>query len=277
MTQDVTALPDAPKAQANEVLPLDFEGSRARFARDGFVIFKGLVDRAKLAHLRLRILEEFEAARASGQLFGGSRGGGLVSGHLNCFPGAESRFVYETLEQYGVIEFVRGLWQTPLGSPNVGCNLNLPGSTPQNYHIDGYFSTAFPIVNVAAVDTTLVNGAMGVLERTHQRDYKYWKLVVSRPSALRVPLAQGDVLVRTSVLWHRGMPNHSREPRPMLAYTWEEGGSKLEDPFSVSDGKIAFFPNRYATDFRGRLRERAFATAPRLGAAFRFVNSLLRE
>jgi hypothetical protein len=90
-------------------------------------------------------------------------------------------------------------------------------------------------------------------------------------------MKQGDVVIRTSVLWHRGMPNFSGMARPMLAFTWEDGGSSRLDPYQVDDGHIAFYPNRYGTAWPDRLRERAFAMAPRVGTAYCTVRSLFKS
>ena len=90
-----------------------------------------------------------------------------------------------------------------------------------------------------------------------------------------MPLAPGDALIRISTLWHRGMPNRTATPRPMLAFTWEDGGSKLDDPYAVHDGKITFLPNRYGNDWKSRLREHAFAVSPRLGTAYLAVRSFV--
>jgi hypothetical protein len=70
------------------------------------------------------------------------------------------------------------------------------------------------------------------------------------------------------------MPNRSGKPRPMLAFTWEDGGSSLADPYQIHDGHIAFLPNRYRTDLTSRIRERAFVALPTLGTAYRAVRSL---
>lgn len=257
-----------PSSKAMHTLTSDLKQS---FTDNGYLTFRGVVDKLRLAELRREILGEFERAKTSGQLFSG---GGTLSGHLNCFPGATSRFVYETLREQGIVDIVQALSPAPLRAPNVGCNLNLPGSSAQNDHADGYAAQAFMIVNIAAVDTDLTNGAMEILGRTHGRDYKYWQVLLQRPGRLRPCLKQGDVLIRTSTLWHRGMPNLSRDPRPMLALTWENGGSSHEDPYQVGGGGIAFFPNRYTTDWAGRLRERAFVAAPRAATALRAVRSL---
>jgi hypothetical protein len=70
------------------------------------------------------------------------------------------------------------------------------------------------------------------------------------------------------------MPNYSAAPRPMLAFTWEDGGTTLADPYAVHDGRITFLPNRYRPSWQGKLVERAFVAAPRLGSAYRAARSL---
>ena len=100
---------------------------------------------------------------------------------------------------------------------------------------------------------------------THLREYKYWQYALSGKPAIRMRMSAGDVIVRSSLLWHRGMPNKSNAIRPMLAFTWENGGSDLADPYTAHGGKITFLTNRYAQNLSGRLRERAFASLPALG------------
>jgi hypothetical protein len=89
-------------------------------------------------------------------------------------------------------------------------------------------------------------------------------------------MSAGDVIVRLSSLWHRGMPNKSKAIRPMLAFTWEDGGSELADPYTAHGGKIALLSNRYAQNLSGRLRERAFASLPALGKGYLFIRSVVR-
>jgi len=244
---------------------------RERFAADGYVLFENIVERAALADLSEGIIDQWRADVARGAMFAG---GGNVSGHLNCFPGEASRFVYDTLEARGIFDVVAGLSTQPLRKPNIGCNLNLPGSNPQNEHVDGYAATPFLVVNVAAVDTDLINGAMEIIPGTHRREFKYWEIALRRGDRRRVTMKRGDALLRTSTLWHRGMPNRSTNPRPMLAFTWEDGGSLLQDPYAVHQGRITFLPNRYSTNWKGRLVERAFVAAPRLGTVYRAARSL---
>jgi hypothetical protein len=133
------------------------------------------------------------------------------------------------------------------------------------------------ICNIAVVDTVIANGAIDVIPGTHKKFYPFWRFAVERPyrHARRLPMTQGDVLLRTSNLWHRGMPNQTAIARPMMALTWEDGGSTVKDSFAVEGGKITFRPNWYRPNALGRLRERTFIAAPITYSAYRFVRSLV--
>ncbi|HEX3773292.1 MAG TPA: hypothetical protein VHV51_02450, partial [Polyangiaceae bacterium] len=91
--------------------------------------------------------------------------------------------------------------------------------------------------------------------------------------AKRLPMNQGDVLVRTSKLWHRGMPNKASVPRPMLAFTFGEKNVQDGAAFTDKGGKIGFDPNWFNPNWLGRVRERTFVTAPLSYSAYRFVTS----
>jgi ectoine hydroxylase-related dioxygenase (phytanoyl-CoA dioxygenase family) len=253
-------------------VPHDLAKLRRDYEEAGYLVFRNVIPKPLLAHLRARLIEEFDAVKKSGGLF---TGGGAISGHLNCFPGIESKPVLQAVEDAGIVHIVRSLFPKATRSPNVGCNMNLPGSVAQHYHADGLFVEEFPIINVAVVDTTVENGAIDVLPGTHKRFYKFWEYAVGREykKTTRLPLAQGDVLVRGSNLWHRGMPNFTKVPRPMVAFTWEHGGT-AEDGFAKNGGKIQFLPNWYGTDFFGLLRERTFVKVPLSYSAYRFAKSI---
>jgi hypothetical protein len=246
---------------------------RRSFSEQGYAIARSVVSRERLSGLRARIVEEFEAGKKSGKLFSG---GGGISGHLNCFPGEESRFVYEAIEGHGILGLITTILGGPPGKLNVGGNLNIPGSVVQHYHVDSPFLEGYMIVNVAVVDTDLVNGAIEVAPGTHRHFYKYWQFALERPRGVRLSLSQGDVLVRTSNLWHRGMPNRSDAARPMVAFTFGDVRAQTPegDPFRVNDGKILFYPNWYRPNLLGRIRERTFVTVPITYSVYRFARSL---
>ena len=260
--------------KASPLTAAEKEDLKQAFARDGYFVIRNVVSPERLAELHKSLEQEFEAQSKSGALFSG---GGLKSGHLNCFPGAGARFVYDTLQERGIIDLIKELDPRVVRMPNVGCNFNLPGSHTQHYHLDRPFTRDFMIANVAVVDSTIENGAMEAIPGTHKRFYKYTQFVLEGVArkAVRVPLKRGDVLVRTSNVWHRGTANRTKVPRPMLAMTWEDGGNNLADPFAADGGKIKFLPNWFKPTRAGRIREELFVKVPVTYSALRFARSLV--
>ncbi len=246
---------------------------RREYVENGYFVLRGVVDPDLLAGLHQALAREFDRASREDGLFSG---GGLISGHLNCFPGEGTRAVYESLLNQGIVDFLKELDPRILRLPNVGCNFNLPGSHTQHWHTDYPFTRDFMIVNVTLVDTNTENGATDIIPATHKKFYKYTRFVLERVArnSMRVETKRGDVVVRNANLWHRGMTNLTRVPRPMLAFTWEDGGSKNPDPFRVNDGKIRFLPNWFKPTRAGRIRERVFVRAPFVYSALRFGRSL---
>lgn len=261
------------RGSAAPVATIDRDRLKKAFAEDGYLIFPGVVSPELLRTLHQRLSDAFEESKRSGQLFAG---GGTISGHLNCSPGEAARFAYEALEAHGIIDLVKELFPKATRLPNVGCNFNLPHSVAQHYHADRNFLDYFMIANVAVVDTSIENGAIDMIPGTHRKFYKFWRFAMERASrgSKRIEMKQGDVLIRTSNVWHRGMPNFTDAPRPMLAFTWEDGGSTKPDPFKAEDGKIVFRTNWYQPTTLGRIRERTFVMAPITYSAYRFVTSL---
>ena len=204
---------------------------------DGYIVIPGVVSTDRLAAFTDELLEAFDRQSKQGLPF---KGGGLVSGHLNCFPGEGSRFVYDELSERGVIDLVRSYRPDIVEAVRATLNLNLPGSVAQHYHFDDAYLKEFLICNTAVVDTDVTNGAIDVLPGTNREFYKVWRYALERKYRLttRVPLHRGDVLVRKSTLWHRGMPNRSSTPRPMMAITFGEIQHKVADPFAMTRGEI---------------------------------------
>ncbi|MET0143881.1 MAG: phytanoyl-CoA dioxygenase family protein [Ilumatobacteraceae bacterium] len=242
---------------------------------DGFVVFRDVVSTEKLDGLATALFDEFDRATVAGELF---EGGGFLSGHLNCYPGEAARFVWDEISDFGIVDLVRQVRPDIVDSVRATLNFNLPGSVAQHYHTDGVYLKDFLICNVAVVDTSLENGAIDVLPGTNREFYKFWRYAAERKYRLttRVPLNQGDVILRKSTLWHRGMPNNTTTPRPMMAITFGEveDTDRTADPFAAYDGKILFYPNWYNTSKLGQLRERVFVTAPISYSAYRFARSL---
>jgi hypothetical protein len=88
-------------------------------------------------------------------------------------------------------------------------------------------------------------------------------------------MAQGDVLLRKSTLWHRGMPNRTTSPRPMMSVTFGETSAPNEDPFEGNGNGIVFYPNWYRPGRAGSLRERIEVAVPITRSTVRFARSLI--
>jgi Phytanoyl-CoA dioxygenase (PhyH) len=267
---------NAAGGQGSGVLPrptVDAYEFGRRLDDDGFVVFRDVVSKDRLAQFGRLVVEEFDRALAANELF---EGGGFRSGHLNCYPGAPARFVYDELAGAGIVDLVRAVRPDIVDSVRATMNLNLPGSVAQHYHMDGLYTHEFLICNVAVVDTDLANGAIDVLPGTNRHFYRFWRYAVEKKYRLstRVPMARGDVIVRKSTLWHRGMPNRTNAPRPMMAITFGEMDPTEPDPFMVNGGSVEFYPNWFSTSRLGQLRERTFVAAPVTYSAYRFVRSL---
>ena len=253
---------------------IDADEFRRALDEDGYVVIRDVVSKDRLSELATNLDAEYERLRAAGDMF---EGGGSLSGHLNCFPGEQSRFAWDDITAAGIPDLVRAVRPDIADSVRVTANFNLPGSVAQHYHMDGLYVGEFLICNIAVVDTDLRNGAIDVLPGTNRQFWKFWRYAVHRlyKRSTRVPLRQGDVVVRKSTLWHRGMPNLSSSPRPMMAITFGEMEPEGPDPFMQNDGKPEFFPNWYNTGRLGQLREKTFVKAPVTYSAWRFARSLV--
>lgn len=247
----------------------DIAELRRGLDEDGYAVIRGVVSRDRVAEFNDAVLAEYERAEKFA-------GGGSYSGHLNCFPGEHSRFFYDEISAAGLVDAISAIRPSSPNDIRATLNFNLPGSVKQHYHIDGLYTDEFLICNVAVVDTDLVNGAIDVLPGTHRQFLKFWKYAIQRKYRLttRIPMQRGDVLVRKSTVWHRGMPNRSSTPRPMMSLTFGEQCAPEGDPFVVHDGKMFFYANWFSTTRLGRLRERVFVAAPLSYSAFRFAKSL---
>jgi hypothetical protein len=157
------------------------------YRENGYLVLRNVVSPEQLANLQVRVFEEFKNQKSSGSLIAG---GGTLAGHVNCFPGEDARQIYAELVEKGVIGLVKELFPQAERLPNVGCNLNLPGSVAQHYHTDSSFTGEFIICNIGVVDTDLANGAIDVLPGTHKRFYKFWQYALQRlyKRTTRVPL-----------------------------------------------------------------------------------------
>lgn len=124
-------------------------------------------------------------------------------------------------------------------------NTAMPGSEYQHVHSDT--ASLFPeqdltlpphalVVNFPLADFTLENGPLEVWPGTHRipeslRKPSRIEAATRSVEPEQVLLCAGDVLIRDIRMWHRGTPNQTTTPRPMLALvyfrSWYEATPKL--------------------------------------------------
>ena len=113
-------------------------------------------------------------------------------------------------------------------------NTNCPGSVHQRLHMDGRHATApgepiaptsSLVVDIPPVATHAGNGAIELWPGSHRVGvYGDSRVAPAQEEARRCERAPisphteiGDVLIRDTRLWHRGVPNRSARPRHMIA------------------------------------------------------------
>ncbi len=254
---------------------VEIKKAYSELSKKGYTVITDLIPKKQLAQLNESLQKEFLREKLSNELF---KGGGRLAGHLNCFPGRASEDIFKNLIQSGANKIVDMIDETWMNKLTVGTNFNLPGSVIQHYHFDGIFQDQYLIVNVALVDTNNRNGAIELAPRTHKEFLRFWQFVAKGLpfKGLRIPLNQGDVLIRYSTLWHRGMPNKTKNARPMLAFTLGERNA-VQNPFMKNNGNPKFFNNWYMTHRLGRIREFCYIKIPFFQTIFRILRSLLSD
>jgi hypothetical protein len=236
----------------------------------GFAILEGVVSREPLEELHLRLLDAYRTSPRFA-------GGGSILGHLNCFPGESARFIYDELRECGLVEAIIASRPGKFNDMFARVNWNLPRSSAQHWHMDGTFVNQFIICNVAIVDTDRTNGPTEVIPASHHEFCPYWRFVAERRSRFSIPveLRRGDVMVRTSTLWHRGTANRSGAVRPMMSLSFGEKEAGPEDPFGIDGGAITFYPNWYSNASRADVyRERLEKALPITRSVGRLAKSL---
>jgi hypothetical protein len=232
---------------------VDFDSTNATrsLLNDGFVVLKAAVDVKHIDKLRGRMLVDLEKIKAMKTL-----PENFVKGHLQQDPPPDVELLFDDLlANPRVVQVLKPI----LGDGMKLCvytgNTNLPGTAAQPVHPDFYqlwprLSMAHPgygyIINVPLVDTSAHNGSIELWPGTHtdtaqgmaggnlridEADMQRWR---DKRPPLQPTMMKGDILVRDCRLWHRGMPNNSTEPRPMIGMIvwagWYASGEHLVMP-----------------------------------------------
>ena len=244
------------------------------YVAQGYLVLRGVIDPALCESFGQAVLEDYAGLAGHREVLAGT-----LAGHLNFSMGPQGRELLALVEAAGIPALLEQLAGEPLALAQAAGNLNLPGSSHQNYHIDGAFERRSMIVNLCLTATGALNGATALVPGSHRSKLSYWQFrrLGRAAQAVSPELAPGDVLIRPSNLWHRGTPNRSAIPRPMAAFVWTppawlggyDAARELAQPLRFAGNK---FYGRFA-----RLKEVVAVRLPWLDEAVRLGRSWLGE
>jgi hypothetical protein len=162
--------------------------------------------------------------------------------HFLPMPFAPPCFAPDFFFDNEVLSIVRGVMDETVVADQWGCDVPLRGSDYQGAHVDyrrPLFSEApdlplppvLLVVSFALVPITIENGPIEIAPGTHRMSRKDALEIGMQP----VPLEIGDVLIRHPWALHRGSPNRTDTPRPLVSirYTrpWYADGSREVESF----------------------------------------------
>lgn len=200
--------------------------------------------------------------------------GGLEQLNKKAFGKNHIGFFPPLLPPFSNVEFVAHPLLVPLlekllGADFICCfyhtNTAFPGSEYQPIHRDHppLFSTALPVphppthivLNIPLCDFTEENGSTEVWPGTHllvdtvPEEGKQLEERALFLASLRMNLPVGSAALRDLRTWHRGTPNRSPKPRPMLAIVYQRATTHAE-PVSIPQSTWDSWPERVRQIFR---------------------------
>jgi ectoine hydroxylase-related dioxygenase (phytanoyl-CoA dioxygenase family) len=218
--------------------------------KDGYVILNDLIDPAILAPIRDRMLSDVAKILARDDIpFNFNRGN--IQQDPPPFPPYLSR---EVMCNDIVIAVTQSILGKGLKNGMYSGNTALPHSTGrQPVHADmgqlwPNLESAHPayalVINVLPVDVSPENGSTEIWPGSHletsvilqdeEIKVEEEKLAEQRKTApgFQYSARAGSVVIRDIRMWHAGMPNHTDQPRPMIAMihyvSWWSGLTPLE-------------------------------------------------
>jgi ectoine hydroxylase-related dioxygenase (phytanoyl-CoA dioxygenase family) len=204
---------------------LDLEKTVAELNDQGFCVLRAHFDPRLLHVCRDAIsptLEDYLRANAANS----NRG---VQRHFMAMPWDSGCYAPEFFFDPDVLAIVRALMDDRVVADQWGCDVPLKGSEYQQFHAD-YQRPLFPerpelqlppymlTVSFGLVNINADNGAIEIAPRTHciPRSEALQQIASGGVTPRIICLETGDVLLRHPWTLHRGTPNRTDVPRPLV-------------------------------------------------------------
>ena len=254
--------------QSGKMQPEHLNAAIKALQEDGFVVLNDVVDRSHLEMLQDRMLEDVQMIlKRDDAPFN------FNTGNVQQQPPPFPPYLFrDVLLNDMVIAVTKAMLGPGVKNSYYSGNTSLPGGQQQPVHPDvgqlwPNLKTATPafgfVVNVPVVDMSPQNGSTQLWPGTHldttisveQGDIKVPEEVLSKRQEIAPPIQPsircGGVLIRDIRLWHRGMPNLTDSPRPMIAMIHWIGWWNNDEPVPFPKGTEEFFLH---TDLRTNAR-----------------------
>ena len=242
------------------------------FEKDGFIILRNFIKDEEFdslcEKLKKDVLQEFNKL---------DKKGGSLMGNLNISPGTYSKKIFEKINTEKFKKIMNCISKKKFSSFDIvsGGNLNFQYQYNQHFHTDSKFDNSFLIVNVVTEDIFETNGPLEVLPGTQKEKLPYWRIIFKKSQ--KILAKKGDLIIRTSNLWHRGTKNISKNPRLLLAYTFKERiGEKGKLEFEENKD-LKILNNLFKSNVRGTLRENFYTRLSYLYKSFRLLRSIFTK
>ena len=200
----------------------DLDALTADLNRDGLCILRGVFARS--------LVEQW--AEAFARLFADrqNRPGGLAPREQNRYyltlPWTAPFANANVFANPAILGVLNRVFPQEYVMVQLGADVPLQGSTYQETHrdyrplfTDNMITPLYALaVNFPLVDVTEANGPFQQARGTHllPRDVGLQKLEAGEIAMETFPLQMGDVMIRTPLALHRGTPNRTDTPRPMV-------------------------------------------------------------
>lgn len=215
---------------------------------DGFVVLKDIVDPKHIAVLREKMQEDVAAFLSRKDAPFNWNQGNIQQGA----PPFPPYLFRDVLLNDQVISVTKALLGPGVKNHYYSGNTAVKSASRQPVHADtgqlwSGLAVAHPpvqlVINVPVVDMGPENGSTEIWLGTHKDttiavhgDIKIPAAVLEARRGVVPPLqptvSAGSILIRDIRLWHAGMPNHTDQPRPMIAM--------IHAPSWLAVGRVAF-------------------------------------
>jgi hypothetical protein len=224
----------ATERDARKLKPEHLQQAVTAIRDDGFAVLHRAIDPDHIAVLRERMLADVDKILALDDV-----PYQFNDGHLQQDPPPFPPYLFrDVMVNDLVVEVTQAVLGEGVKNAFYSGNTCLPNTSQQPLHVDSGqlwpdLDVAPPthglVVNVPVVDATSENGSTELWPGSHldttraigDGDIKLSSDIEARLrdkcQPLQPSVPPGSVLIRDIRLWHRGMPNRTGQPRPMIA------------------------------------------------------------